>query len=504
MEASSDFGAGDSDTPTRHSSKLSLGSSPSVLSGDEGDDDIDDDGLQHDRLDDLNDRMTTQDASLTDKISAKDNTTSQHDNTRDDGDDDDMDDLFNGPLLPSTGDLDDINMDQDSASPLSSVPDDFPLSRSVSPASQDEGHDDPLMLLSPLLTATQQQQPSSQPSSPPLEQEEEESRKRKSDHDDDDKEDASQHDTDPTIISNNKSRRLSMAGREMYSRLELGNDDTVVKKEQDDNDDDDDDDDEDDNNNNEQHTMDQHNKKDKVTSTLSQQEQTTDDNNEKSTLPNNGDISTTIKITEEEEDKLSTTNDEDRDNQQRHKEALEALTHIEVEFARLREKMYEEKMAELNEEAIQIANGTHPELVTLMTEIEEKKDRRIRTAEAWRKYQHGNFQRQFEGAEYQANVQFISRKAAMRRDLLSTTNGKRWRLEDEQNKLNDPLQKPGKLIPDAPTLRLQKQYKREEAMELQDIKDAIGFPRAPQVPGSSQQDIRDDLLLLGLGPSGSH
>jgi hypothetical protein len=39
-------------------------------------------------------------------------------------------------------------------------------------------------------------------------------------------------------------------------------------------------------------------------------------------------------------------------------------------------------------------------------------------------------------------------------------------------------------------------------MELQDIKDAIGFPRAPQVPGSSQQDIKDDLLLLGLGPSG--
>jgi hypothetical protein len=69
--------------------------------------------------------------------------------------------------------------------------------------------------------------------------------------------------------------------------------------------------------------------------------------------------------------------------------------------------MYEEKMAELNEEAIKIANGTHPELVTLMTEIEEKKHRRIRTAEAWRKYQHGNFQRQFEGAEYQANVQFI-------------------------------------------------------------------------------------------------
>jgi 4-hydroxy-3-methylbut-2-enyl diphosphate reductase IspH len=69
--------------------------------------------------------------------------------------------------------------------------------------------------------------------------------------------------------------------------------------------------------------------------------------------------------------------------------------------------MYQEKMAELNEEAIMIANGTHPELITLMAEIEEKKGRRISTAEAWRKYQHTNFRRQFEGFEYQANVHFI-------------------------------------------------------------------------------------------------
>jgi hypothetical protein len=69
--------------------------------------------------------------------------------------------------------------------------------------------------------------------------------------------------------------------------------------------------------------------------------------------------------------------------------------------------MYEEKMLELNEEAIMIANGTHPELVTLMAEIEEKKGKRIHSAEAWRKHQHANFKQQFEGFEYQANIHFI-------------------------------------------------------------------------------------------------
>ena len=69
--------------------------------------------------------------------------------------------------------------------------------------------------------------------------------------------------------------------------------------------------------------------------------------------------------------------------------------------------MYQEKMSELNEEAIMIANGTHPELVTLMQEIEEKKGKRIHSAEAWRKHQHANFRQQFEGFEYQANIHFI-------------------------------------------------------------------------------------------------
>lgn len=60
------------------------------------------------------------------------------------------------------------------------------------------------------------------------------------------------------------------------------------------------------------------------------------------------------------------------------------------------------------------------------------------------------------------------------------------------------------MIPDVHTLGLQKQVKRKKTMDLQDIKDVIGFPRAPQVPGLSQQDIEDDLLVLGLGASSTH
>jgi hypothetical protein len=53
------------------------------------------------------------------------------------------------------------------------------------------------------------------------------------------------------------------------------------------------------------------------------------------------------------------------------------------------------------------AAGTHPELVSLMEEIETKKRKRMDTAAAWCRYQQLNYRRQFEGFEYQANVHFI-------------------------------------------------------------------------------------------------
>lgn len=56
-----------------------------------------------------------------------------------------------------------------------------------------------------------------------------------------------------------------------------------------------------------------------------------------------------------------------------------------------------------------VITGTHPELVSLMEEIESKKRKRMDTAAAWCRYQQLNYRRQYEGFEYQANVHFIVR-----------------------------------------------------------------------------------------------
>ena len=43
----------------------------------------------------------------------------------------------------------------------------------------------------------------------------------------------------------------------------------------------------------------------------------------------------------------------------------------------------------------------------MMETIERKKNERIQTAEAWRKHKRVSYQHQFEGLEYQANIDFV-------------------------------------------------------------------------------------------------
>lgn len=43
-----------------------------------------------------------------------------------------------------------------------------------------------------------------------------------------------------------------------------------------------------------------------------------------------------------------------------------------------------------------------------------------------------------------------------------------------------------------------KREQKEETVELQDIKETVGFPMAPNPAGLSLQNVEDDLKLLGI------
>ncbi|GAA5807129.1 hypothetical protein MFLAVUS_000480 [Mucor flavus] len=481
---------------TRQSSKLSLGSSPSVLSADE---------------------QLEGDGPLTPTDKMED----------DEEDDDDLSALNSILQAGSPGSLsneevsdDDLHTEQDSASPLSSVPDDFPLSRSASPE---------LPMVEPMQTLReeeeeedeeeeeeeQQQQLVEKKKSPPT-------RKRRNKEDVSSPNKKTKGDKVQPAIEDQKLMEESSIRKRRASRSITNNiitepltrprrrqsrQDELVKEQEneqilEDKSNDDDDEEEGEEETETKNDDDEDDEEEERggggggggggKSTENNRDTSSDDLKKPlldTPTEQNGECEDT-KMTEPQEN-------DDHDYQQRHKEALDALTHIEVEFARLRDKMYEEKMSELNEEAMMIANGTHPELVTLMAEIEEKKGKRIHSAEAWRKHQHANFKQQFEGFEYQANIHFISQKNALRRDLLSSINGKRWNIEDERTKLNDPARS-DRVFPDGREMVAHKREQKEETGELQDIKETVGFPMAPMPTGLSLQDVEDDLKILGI------
>ncbi|RUS21910.1 Sds3-like-domain-containing protein [Endogone sp. FLAS-F59071] len=206
--------------------------------------------------------------------------------------------------------------------------------------------------------------------------------------------------------------------------------------------------------------------------------------------------------------------DDDDEYQKKHREALHALTQIEIEFAKLRDKVYHEKIAELDEEVVMINNGTHPGLSAHMAEIEQKRQKRLDTAAAWKKYQQWGYHRQYEGFEYQANVHFIAKKSSLRREMINSLNAKQWKLEEEHNQLNEMIPRslcdsPSHIrsnntapnpVQDKQELMRRKKLQRTEAGDLKSIRETIGFPAAPHVHGLLKKDMDEDYEVLGVSP----
>ncbi|KAF9949635.1 hypothetical protein BGZ70_001677 [Mortierella alpina] len=184
---------------------------------------------------------------------------------------------------------------------------------------------------------------------------------------------------------------------------------------------------------------------------------------------------------EEEEEKATREEDEadveaegdegeDEETKQMHKEALDALTSIEVEFANLRDKMYEERMTELDREVDMINDGTHPELSSLMQEIEQKREHRLRVAEMGKKYKTDIAQSHFVIQEYQAYCSFQSARRNTRSEMVRALGKNQQQLILELALSSDTRQR--NVTADRSALVRARKLKRSEINELK----AMGEP----------------------------
>lgn len=187
------------------------------------------------------------------------------------------------------------------------------------------------------------------------------------------------------------------------------------------------------------------------------------------------------------------------------KEALMMLTDIEVEFAKLRDQLDNNKMARYVAEIEMCAEGTHPDLEKACSDIQSVQHERIRRAELRRKYQRICIDIQTRASREHLHQQFMKDRSDIRTKLLSKTT-EEWYQVNRERRLMDSM------VPEfgfRPPLDRLSQHRELESYNSQvtlfsDIHKAYGFPAAPEMKPSTDEEIEEDFRLFALGANRNH
>ncbi|CAN6674873.1 transcriptional regulatory protein Dep1p [Trichomonascus vanleenenianus] len=208
---------------------------------------------------------------------------------------------------------------------------------------------------------------------------------------------------------------------------------------------------------------------------------------------------------EEEAPRKEEYEEEDNENdpaevlrQREQKEAIALLTEIEIDFAKLRDKLHEDKMARYVAEIEMCADGTHPELARVAEQIEKVRDDKIRLARAQRDYQRRCIDIQTHASRDQLHQQYFKEQADVRASLLLSTTEEWYRVNRERRAMDALVHEYSyRARPDEMEVFYRQDLEHEISL-LCGIKREIGFPAAPEVVSASPDELEEDLYALGL------
>jgi len=197
--------------------------------------------------------------------------------------------------------------------------------------------------------------------------------------------------------------------------------------------------------------------------------------------------------------------DDDAEASQQRQEAMDLLTRMELGFAMLRERLYRERLEELEREAEMIQQGTHPELRLLHTLIDTRKERRLAHLDVWLEKSEHEHELRARAEEKIAWLNWRDQAATVRRRMLAQTDSERRKLDREKRLLDAPppvrrhqpfevefVRKP--LSYSRRTRRMGHLYMTREMTPH----DTRGFLAYPDVRGLDEYDVWMDLDQMGI------
>ncbi|KAK6336379.1 Transcriptional regulatory protein, variant 2 [Orbilia brochopaga] len=179
--------------------------------------------------------------------------------------------------------------------------------------------------------------------------------------------------------------------------------------------------------------------------------------------------------------------------------AADDLATIEILFAQLRDKIVEERVAEIDKEIAMVQDGTHPELILMSQAIETHKKEKIERANILL-----NFQLETAEQERIANrsaiwSQYHQDIRETREKSFSDANKLWWAIHRERRAADTSVSDYVYKIPKSVSTQVnhRSRYNAEVSL-LSGIAKNVGFPAVPPMAAATTDEVRADLEAMGV------
>ncbi|RYP49959.1 hypothetical protein DL768_004394 [Monosporascus sp. mg162] len=187
---------------------------------------------------------------------------------------------------------------------------------------------------------------------------------------------------------------------------------------------------------------------------------------------------------------------------ERKRAAYEQLTGIEKRFATFRDRLYEERLQQLNEEEAMLRadNPTHPEYLAMMQCIDARRDERLRVADRELELKMESLGRWAVARRSQIHSQYFQAVRESRERVLAELGQQWYDIQHERRKHANNVPEFGLRFPQTQTQRVRNAlaYNKEVSI-LSGVAKYEGMPAAPDMKGASMQELEDDFEAMNRG-----
>ncbi|CDR42455.1 CYFA0S09e03950g1_1 [Cyberlindnera fabianii] len=208
-------------------------------------------------------------------------------------------------------------------------------------------------------------------------------------------------------------------------------------------------------------------------------------------------------LTEEQKQKKLVEAEAELEKQKMRKEAIQSLTEIEIDFAKLRDRLYEDKMARFKSELEMCLSGTHPELQSVYTKIDSHREEKVRLSSLNQKYRLECIHRQIRAQRTAVHQQYYKKVSDHRAARINQIMHKWDQLHIERRlvELQDYPRWQYRVPEYVDEVVTQRAQKNQEISNLVGLSIYHGFPTAPAIPAATSEELDNDLLAMNIAPS---